>query len=295
MRTVRDIYQQIVDEKNKRLELSEINSSSKVSVLNAIIWIVAVGIYTHEAVFRAFGADVSEFIDRKIHGTADYYANCLLKYQHGDDLVIRDDYTGFGYADIDSSKQIITKVAYSEYSTDMEKDQRVLYKVATGDAGSLRPITPEQLTAVKGYLDKIKFLGTNIDVTSKSGDVLVPRLTVYHDGQLPESNLLDIIDAELKRFMSRLTFDANVKKTDIMDVVKHIDHVTDVYIDKTTKPEGGIYIYQYLNESELDEVKELDRVLDLASGYLVESSRVGLEKDIPTFKESLTLKVESNV
>ena len=291
MRKIKEIYEEIVSEKDKRLELNEINSKSKVSVLNAIIWVVAAACRSLEAVMEAFGADVTDFIDRKVHGSADYYAYSLLQYQHGEDLVVKDGGMGYGYASQDDSKKIITKVAYSQYTTDTEKDDRVLYKVASGAIGNLRPLTEDELVSVRSFLNQIKFVGTNIDVTSKKGDVLIPRVTVFYDGVIPAEDMLSDIESALKEYAQRVDFDASVKKSDLIDVIKHVNHVTDVYIDKNTIPAGGFFVCQYEHNDLLLPEKEIDRIIDLSSGYLVESSRLGLEKDIPTFKESITLKV----
>ena len=40
-RTIKDIYNAAVAERNKRLELSEFKSDSKMSVMNGILWVVA--------------------------------------------------------------------------------------------------------------------------------------------------------------------------------------------------------------------------------------------------------------
>lgn len=292
MRSVKEIYDEIIEEKNKRMELNEINSKSRVSIMNGIAWVVAAAIRSLEVTMEVFGADTMAFIDKKIHGTADYYANALLKYQHGDELTIREDGLGFGYLNIDPSKNIITKVAYFEQPSDLEKDNRALYKLATGAVGSLRQLDDEQMIAVRAYIDKIKFLGTNIDITSRKGDVLIPRITVYHNGMLPESVLMEKIVTDINDYISILTFDAMFKVSEIIDVVMHVDTVTDVFIDPTTEPAGGIYVAKYDNEHNLTSPEKIDRITELASGYLVESSKMDDEKDLPSFKECITLKVE---
>ena len=291
-RTTKEIFNQLVDEKNKRLELVEINSKSKVSVMNGLLWVVAAGIKSFEAVMDAFIIDISSHLENRVNGTPSYYANALLSYQHGDDLIIKDNGTSFGYSNVDESKRIITKVAYSELELDTQRDNRILYKVATGRQGELKPITDEQLIAVKAYLNKIKFAGVDIDVTSKKGDILIPRLTVYHTGQLTDTEMFGLIEEKLHNFISQLTFDARVRKIDIIEAIKSTNYVTDVYIDKNMEPEGGIFIAKYNDDGELQDEVELDRVMDLASGYLTESSKVGDEEKVPSFRDSLTLKVE---
>ena len=291
-RTTKEIYNELVDKKDEYLELKEANSRSKVSVINSIFWIVAGAIRTLEALVDVAAIDIGGTINSRINVPQVYYANALLKYQHGDELNIQDNGIRFGYNNIDESKRIITKVAFTEMASDISKGNRILYKVATGKQGSLKPITEEQLVSVKAYISKIKFAGTELDVTSKSGDVLLPRLTVYHSGQLEESEMLDKISDSLYAYMSKLTFDATVRKKDIINAIKATKHVIDVYIDKSTEPEGGIFIARYDDNGEIKDAEEIDRIMDLASGYLVESSRTGKEANLPSFKECITLKVE---
>lgn len=291
-RSTREIYNELVDKKDEYLELKEVNSKSKVSVMNSLLWVVAGGIRTLEALVDVATIDIGGTINSRINGTPIYYAKALLKYQHGDELSIQDNGLRFGYSNIDESKRIITKVAFSEIESDISKDNRILYKVATGKQGQLKPITQEQLVSVKAFLNNIKFAGTRLDVTSKSGDILIPRVTVYHNGQLEETEMLDKISESLYKYMSKLTFDATVRKIDIINAIKNTEHVKDVYIDKSTEPAGGIYIARYDDDGKLLEAKEIDRVMDLASGYLVESSRTEQESNVPNFKEVITLKVE---
>lgn len=291
-RSTREIYNELVDKKDEYLELKEVNSKSKVSVMNSLLWVVAGGIRTLEALVDVATIDIGGTINSRINGTPIYYAKALLKYQHGDELSIQDNGLRFGYSNIDESKRIITKVAFSEIESDISKDNRILYKVATGKQGQLKPITQEQLVSVKAFLNNIKFAGTRLDVTSKSGDILIPRVTVYHNGQLEETEMLDKISESLYKYMSKLTFDATVRKIDIINAIKNTENVKDVYIDKSTEPAGGIYIARYDDDGKLLEAKEIDRVMDLASGYLVESSRTEQESNVPNFKEVITLKVE---
>lgn len=291
-RSTREIYNELVEKKDEYLELKESNSKSKVSVMNSLLWVVAGGIRTLESLVDVATIDIGGTINSRINGTPVYYANALLKYQHGDELAIQDNGLRFGYDNIDESKRIITKVAFSEIESDISRDNRILYKVATGKQGQLQPITEEQLVSVRAFLSKIKFAGTKLDVTSKSGDVLIPRVTVYHNGQLEESEMLEKISQSLYEYMSQLTFDATVRKIDIINAIKNTEHVKDVYIDKGTEPKGGIYVAKYDDDGKILEAKEIDRIVDLASGYLVESSKTDQEVDIPTFKEVITLKVE---
>ena len=99
-RTIKEIYNEAVQERNRRLELTEFASDSKLSVMNGILWTVAAVIYSFETLLDVFAVDISEAINNRINGTPDYYANALLQYQQGDELTVREDRTGFGYAQV---------------------------------------------------------------------------------------------------------------------------------------------------------------------------------------------------
>lgn len=45
-RTIKEIYNEAVQERNRRLELTEFASDSKLSVMNGILWTVAAVIYS---------------------------------------------------------------------------------------------------------------------------------------------------------------------------------------------------------------------------------------------------------
>ena len=103
-RSINEIYKEIVAEKDKRLELSEYKSDSKVSVINGIAWFVSAAIYSFETIMDTFIVDINDIIKDRINGTPSYYVNAALKYQHGDKLKIKDDGLGFGYEKTDETK-----------------------------------------------------------------------------------------------------------------------------------------------------------------------------------------------
>ena len=72
-RTLTEIYNEAVETRNKYLELTELTNDSKMSIINAFTWVTAAA----------------------INGTSAYYANAMLKWQYGDDLIINDEGTAF--------------------------------------------------------------------------------------------------------------------------------------------------------------------------------------------------------
>ncbi len=134
-RTIKQIYEEAVTERNKRLELAEFSSDSKLSVLNGITWVAAAVIYTFESLMDVFAVDIADAINERVNGTPAYYANALLQYQQGDELTVREDGLAFGYGSVDETKRIITQVSYVESTDDQNLDSKLILKVATGPRG----------------------------------------------------------------------------------------------------------------------------------------------------------------
>lgn len=293
-RTIKEIYNEAVAERSRRLELEEFASDSKMSILNGILWVVAATIYSFETLLDVFAIDISAAINSRVNGTPDYYANALLQYQKGDELVVREDGLAFGYANIDEGKRIITQVSYSESTDDMNLDSKLVLKVATGAKGNLSAIPAEELVPINAYIGKLKFAGTRIEVISTKGDVLIPRLTVFHDGAVPEAEMYDAIEEQLNGYMLEIAFDSAVYVSRIMDAIRKAEHVTDVYIDTDALPEQGIFIAAHDRDGKIQPMKRVERMAYTVSGYLKESSKKDEEKELPGFREAIILKVESH-
>lgn len=291
-RTLKEIYDEAVRERNRRMELNEFSSDSKLSILNGITWTVAAVIHSFETLLDVFAYDISETINQRINGTPDYYARALLQYQKGDELTVREDGLAFGYASVDESKRIITQVSYDESSDDVNLDSKLVLKVATGDKGNLSAVDEEELVQIRAYLAKIKFAGTRVEVTSLPGDLLVPRLSVFWDGAISEAEVFDNIEEKLKEYMMNIEFNAVVYVSKVMEAIRSADHVTDVWIDEEATPRQGVFLACHNSEGTLMPMGRIARMQHTASGYLRQSSGKGDEEQIPNFRQALKLSVD---
>lgn len=293
-RTIKEIYNEAIAERNRRLELTEFASDSKMSVMNGILWVVAAVIYSFESLLDVFAVDISEAINGRINGTPAYYANALLQYQQGDELTVREDGLAFGYANIDETKRIVTQVSYMESTDDRNLDSKLILKVATGAKGSLSAIPPKELAPINAYINKLKFAGTRVEVISTKGDVLIPRLTVFHDGAIPESEVYDSIEEQLNAYMMDIDFDAAVYVSRLTDAIRRAKHVTDVHIDGHAVPEQGVFIASHDTDGHIQPPQRIARMAYTASGYLKESSGKDEEDGLPNFREAIILKIENH-
>lgn len=292
-RTLTEIYNEAVETRNKYLELTELTNDSKMSIINAFTWVTAAAIYSFETLLDVFTTDIAKTFTQRINGTSAYYANAMLKWQYGDDLIINDEGTAFHYATEDTTKRLITHVSYQEYYNEEFKDNILILKVASGEGCSLSQLSDEELIAARAYLNQIKFAGVKCNVVSRRGDVLVPRLTVYYDGAITKEELYDNIDTALIDFIVNMKFDSLVYSQKIIDAIQKVEHVTDVHIDHEASVEQGIFIAQYNDNNELGPLTKIERKCYLASGYAKQSTQQDAESELPTFREAIVIKLET--
>ena len=292
-RTLTEIYNAAVETRSKYLELTELTNDSKMSIINAFTWVTAAAIYSFETLLDVFTTDIAKTFTQRINGTSAYYANAMLKWQYGDDLIINDEGTAFHYATEDTTKRLITHVSYQEYYNEEFKDNILILKVATGEGSSLSQLSDEELIAARAYLNQIKFAGVKCNVVSRRGDVLVPRVTVYYDGAITKEELYDNIDTALIDFIVNMKFDSLIYSQKIIDAIQKVEHVTDVHIDHEASVEQGIFIAQYNDNNELGPLTKIERKCYLASGYAKQSTQQDAESELPTFREAIVIKLET--
>ena len=292
-RTLTEIYNESFENRSKYLELTELTNDSKMSIINAFTWVTAAAIYSFETLLDVFTTDIAKTFTQRINGTSAYYANAMLKWQYGDDLIINDEGTAFHYATEDTTKRLITHVSYQEYYNEEFKDNILILKVATGEGSSLSQLSDEELIAARAYLNQIKFAGVKCNVVSRRGDVLVPRVTVYYDGAITKEELYDNIDTALIDFIVNMKFDSLIYSQKIIDAIQKVEHVTDVHIDHEASVEQGIFIAQYNDNNELGPLTKIERKCYLASGYAKQSTQQDAESELPTFREAIVIKLET--
>lgn len=296
-RTLTEIYTVAKQCRDKYLELTEFQNDSKMSILDAFTWVTSSCIWAFENILDVFKVDLAKDLQNRVNGTPAYFANALLKYQSGDDLVVSEDGTSFSYATIDESKRIISKVSYSEVVEDGYHDKLAIYKIATGEPGAYARIEEDELLAIRAYLGKILFAGQHAMVVSRNGDVLIPRVTVYHDGAISEDELYTNIENSLNDFIANMSFDGMLYAQKIIDCIQNAEHVTDVEVDRTGTDQQGIFIAMYDDDNNLIEVEDsveqrIGRYVIPNSGYIKQSTRSGKEENLQTWREAITLKLE---
>lgn len=302
-RTLSEIYHAAKLSRDERLELSEVKNDSKMSIMDAFTWVVSASIWTFENLLDVFQTDIAKDIQGRINGTPTYYAKALLKYQSGDTLQMSEDGTSFSYPIIDESKRVVTKVSYAEVQETGFYDKKLIFKLATGDPGKYERLSNDELVAVRGYLRQIAFAGTHLEAVSRKGDILIPRVTVYHDGAITEDELYTNIENALHNFIENADFNGVIYAQKIIDAIQSAEHVLDVYINPESDSQG-IFVAQYDDDDNLiptafddnEEVTSYEQRITRSfvpnSGYLKESSGTGDEAELENWRSAMTFVVE---
>lgn len=303
-RTLTEIYTVAKDCRNQYLELTEFQNSSKMSILDAFTWVTSACIWAFENILDVFKVDLAKDLQNRINGTPAYYANALLKYQSGDSLEMNEEGTAFSYPTIDETKRVVTRVSYSEHQEEGFYDKQLMLKIATGEPGAYERVSDEELLAIRAYFHQIAFAGTHATIVSRKGDVLIPRVTVYHDGALSEDEVYTNIENALNNFIANVSFDGAIYTQKIIDAIQRAEHVVDVHISPLASDLQGIFIAQYDDDNNLIPVKlgdggevisyeqKVDRCFVPNSGFLKQSSKSGEEETLLTWKEAIVLKIE---
>lgn len=235
-RTISQIETEIINAKNADSNLNALSSSSSTAIWRLWVYIQAVAIKTLEELFDDHKEDIETILDTRIPGTGSWYAEKMLEFQKGDQLVVEDGVPQ--YPTIDESKQIITRSAYAED----EANNLLTLKVAKGDPGNEQALSSSELVQAENYLDEFQYAGTNINLVSLAADLIKITVTVYYDGIFDSSTVFSNVETKLNDYIKNLPFDGVVRVQDIAEAIASAEGVIDLS-DPTVevKPDGGTY------------------------------------------------------
>lgn len=303
-RSLKDIYLEARVSREKYLGTAQFANESKMSVIDAFTWATASCIWTLENLFDLFKVDIANLIQNRINGTPAYYINAIMKYQHGDQLQISEDGTRFSYPNQNESKRIISKATYSEVEETGFHDKKLHIKVAKSKDGQFTNLTQNELLGVRSYMRQIAFAGTHLYISSRPGDVLIPRVTVYHDGAVSNNEIYKGLEDSLTDMIKKTDFDSVVYAQHVVDALQAAPHVVDVYFDPAVSTGQGIFVAQYDDDNKLipASIDQGGKVLSYehrvarfftpSSGFMRQSTKKDGESGIPAWRESIILKIE---
>ena len=231
MRTIQEIKKSMTDSvlRNETLvaalgldkSLSWEEQTSSVSILNMLIYIVAVGHYILESMFDSFKVEVEERIAAAYPGSISWMWNRAMEFQDDNDMNAYFLENG-AYQNVDASKRII------KYASVVEEYNTVVIKVS---GENYRPLTEEQRTSFEAYMNTLKFAGVKLSISSMRSDDLKLKLHVWRNKLVMPGEDDETIRTAITNYLDNIRYGGRFNKTRLMDAVQTVQGVEDVTIE----------------------------------------------------------------
>lgn len=245
-RSVNQIYQQLVSEKNTQPHISalqpnvddeqtllaDLNTPSKVANWRLIFYIVAVAQWIEETLWDIFLKEVEDIAAASRPGTALWYQEQAFKFQYGDLLVWNPTLLKYEYNPVDVTKQIVKRCAV------VEGGGFLRIKVAKLVSGVVTPLTSPELAAFDQYVQDVKFAGTDTIVSSSLPDLLRMNLKIYYNalkiaanGSFLSNPAVFPIEDAINNYVASLPFNGILELSELVDAIQAVDGVEDVILN----------------------------------------------------------------
>ncbi|MDO7877391.1 hypothetical protein Q5H93_21800 [Hymenobacter sp. ASUV-10] len=259
-RSIATIQAEMAAARAARAELAGLSSPSATSIYRLMEFVVAASIWAFETILDRFRDEVAGIIARAPAGTPLWYADRALEFQLDDELVILPSGKP-GYGDGGTGARIVTRATAKEASTG-----KLFVKVAKdgATAGTLAALSNDELVQVRGYMDRLKFAGTRLEVVSREADRLLVLGTIYYDPLLPLATVRANAVAAVQGYLAALDFDGQVYVSKLVDALQAVAGVRDVEMVSVAARVG------------VAAPVAIPRVYETAAGYIVPEDTPGL-------------------
>lgn len=215
MRSVDEIYDEMLLEKSNYPELNNLSSTSKTAVYRLFLKVFAAAAATLESLWEAKKIELDQLAQRAIPGTAQWYVAEMLKFQYNYSLVVRDG--RLVYLTDDPTSRIITKAAA------ITQAGVLIMKVAKANGAALQPLSTAEAIAADSYLREIKFAGTNHLLVNESADLLrMSGTVIYYDGKLDLTQFKLQVEAAITSYLLNLDFNGLFSVNLLRDAIEAV-------------------------------------------------------------------------
>lgn len=276
-KTLSQIYSEAVRKRNLYLQITELNSGltqSKMSILNLITYVQALLIYSYQTVLDVFEVNIASLINSRINGTSTWYAAMALKFQYnsitnsGDTLIFDEDTLKIRYETIDETHRIVAKSAFDDNGAN-----GIILKICKKNSNSAEianginytQLSSSELTAFKGYINQIKFIGAKVQTLSIPGDIITIKNCeiTYDDQYITDEQAMQIVRDAMINFASSLDYNAFIYSQTIIDSILSSEYIVNI----STGVQITIKEYNTTTRK-YDEEKPLTNIQKAYSGYV---------------------------
>lgn len=223
-RSVDEIMTEMVARKESMPELGVLTSKSATAIWRLILYVAAFGISVHERLWDSYRTEIEEEIKNMVpHGKL-WYRNKVLGFMA--DCVLTEgtdeyDTSGMSEAEIEAA-HVIKYAAVTESAT----TSKIYIKVAGEDGSGQRcPITLNEETQLKAYINEIKDAGVRIAVVNRHADEFTCQMSIYYnpnkDPQMVKTECEDVI----QQFVENLPFNGVFTKMELAAKLSEVEGV----------------------------------------------------------------------
>lgn len=231
MRTIQEIKKQMTDGiMNDATLRSALNldpsrtwdeQTSSVSVINLLLYVVAVAHHIMERMFDSFKEEVEERIASAYPGSISWLWNRAMEFQYDDDMNAYFQENGT-YPRMNAELQIIKHAAVIE-------EYNVVKVKVSGD--DYAPLEQAQLTAFEAYMNALKFAGVKLSVSSLESDDLNLKVHIWRNRLVMPEEDDSVLKSAIEEYLNNIRYGGVFNKTRMMDAVQNVQGVEDVTIE----------------------------------------------------------------
>lgn len=269
-RSLQQIQSQIYESIAASPELSaKLTSTSNTAVWRLWVYVVAFVLFIHESLWDVHAQELEERIAATRVHNQKWYRDIALNYQHGYALNDSDVYDNSGLTDEQiAASKIIANAAVVKLNQNGYGVLRIKVVKLSGD--EYAPLTIEELTGFKAYMNLVADAGTTIVATSTDADLLKAEIDIYYNPQVlsPTGARLDGTDDEpvqnaIRAYLKSQQFNGRLVRRYLED---HIQTVPGVLIPNIVKLWTKYGSYNY--EDDVANVGLVNEIRTPDSGYL---------------------------
>lgn len=245
-RTLSQIYAQAVYTRNSYLQLTELNSGrteNKMSMMNLLTYVMAVLIHTYETMLDIFEVNIAQSIKSRVNGTPPFYVRMAQLFQYnpvtgtGDEFGFDEETLMLQYNEVNESHRIVAIAAWQPN----EDNDGIILKVGKNndssemvESGTLyQPLTDSEMTALKTYMDQVKFIGSKILCISLPGDIITIKCEngaaiYYNDDYITQEQALLNIQNALSEFAKDFSYNGYLYYQSVIDKLQTVKNIEDL-------------------------------------------------------------------
>lgn len=222
-RTVQEIYEEMVAEKERRTELAGLTSPSATAVWRLMLYVVAYAAHVLEQLWDAYSAEVDARIEAIIPHRPKWYRDKVLAFMEDTTLVPDTDrYDTTGLTDEEIAARLVVKHATAGEDASASL---LTIKVAGEEDGRRAPLPAGVETQLKAYIDEIKDAGVRYLLVNQEADTFNCTVDIYYDPMKLASTVEADCRAAITDYIENLPFNGEYTNMALVDRLQAVDGV----------------------------------------------------------------------